>query len=58
VLAAGRRINTPAEVRICFQTTLNAIKPSDAMIVGMYNQFGDQTAENASMVREICATLK
>jgi hypothetical protein len=58
VLAAGRRIGTPAEVRTCFQTALANIKPTDAMIVGMYNQFGDQVAENASIVRELCATLK
>jgi hypothetical protein len=58
VLAAGRRINTPAEVRKCFETVLTGCKPSDAVIVGMYNQFGDQAAENATIVREICATLK
>jgi hypothetical protein len=54
VLAAGRRIGSPAEVRQCFQTTLTAIKPSDALIVGMYQQFGDQVGENAAMVREVC----
>jgi hypothetical protein len=53
VLAAGRRIGTPAEVRSCFQTALTSCKPSDALIVGMYNQFGDQVAENASIVREL-----
>jgi hypothetical protein len=55
VLAAGRRIGSPAEVRRCFETALTSCKPGDALIVGMYNQFGDQTAENATMVREICA---
>jgi hypothetical protein len=58
VLAAGRRIGSPAEVRKCFEIALTSCKPSDALIIGMYNQFGDQTAENATMVREICATLK
>jgi hypothetical protein len=28
--------------------------PADAMIVGMYQQFGDQVGENAAMVRELC----
>jgi hypothetical protein len=55
VLAAGRRINTAAEVRQCLQTALDNIKPTDAMIVGMYQQFGDQVGENAGMVRELCA---
>ena len=55
VLAAGRRIDSAAQVKQCFQTALDNIKPTDAMIVGMYTQFGDQVAENAAIVREICA---
>ncbi len=54
VLAAGRRISTPAEIRECFATALNNIKPTDAMIVGMFQQFGDQVGENAAVVRELC----
>ncbi|MER3415533.1 MAG: hypothetical protein C4297_04880 [Gemmataceae bacterium] len=54
VLAAGRRIGSPAEVRRCFEEAFAQIKPTDAAIVGMYNQFGDQVAENARIVREIC----
>jgi hypothetical protein len=55
VLAAGRRIGTAAEVRRCFETALSNIKPTDALIVGMYQQFGDQVGENAALVREICS---
>lgn len=55
VLAAGRRIGSPAEVRQCFETALKNIKPTDAMIVGMYQQFGDQVAANAELVRELCS---
>ncbi|MBI1913327.1 MAG: hypothetical protein HYS12_01000 [Planctomycetes bacterium] len=55
VLAAGRRIGSPAEVRACFETALNNIKPTDALIVGMYQQFGDQVGANAALVRELCA---
>ena len=54
VLAAGRRIDTPAEVRRCFETALTSIKLTDALIVGMYQQFGDQVGDNAATVREIC----
>jgi hypothetical protein len=55
VLAAGRRVNTPAEVRRCFETALGNIKPTDALIVGMYQQLGDQVGDNAVIVRDICA---
>jgi hypothetical protein len=55
VLAAGRRIGNPAEVRQCFETAFANIKPTDAVIVGMYLQFTDQAAENAALVREMGA---
>jgi hypothetical protein len=54
VLAAGRRIGTSGEVRQCFETALANIKPTDALIVGMYQQLGDQVGENTKLVREIC----
>jgi hypothetical protein len=53
VLAAGRRVNSPAEVRECFKVTLANVKPTDALIVGMYQQHGDQVGENAGLVREL-----
>jgi hypothetical protein len=55
VLAAGRRVGSPTEVRASFSTALTNIKPTDALIVGMYQQFGDQAGENAGYVRELCA---
>jgi hypothetical protein len=55
VLAAGRRIGSKAEIRDCFKTALEHIKPTDALIVGMYQQFGDQVGENAALVRELCS---
>ncbi len=54
VLAAGRRVNTPAEVRGAFATAVENIKATDAMIVGMYQQFGDQVGDNVALVRELC----
>jgi hypothetical protein len=53
VLGAGRRVGTPAEVRHCFEDAFANIKPTDALLVGMYQQFGDQVAENSAIVREI-----
>ena len=57
VLAAGRRTDTPAEIRRCFETALTSIKPTDAMIVGMLQQQTDQVGQNAALVREL-ATAK
>src|SRR5947209_16945700 len=51
VLAAGRRADSSAEVRRCLESALTNIKPTDALIVGMYQQFSDQVSENAAMVR-------
>ncbi len=56
VLAAGRRIGSSAEVRACFETAFANIGPAAAVIVGMYQQFGDQVGENAAIVRELCMT--
>jgi hypothetical protein len=53
VLAAGRRVNSASEVRECFKTALSNVKPTDALIVGMYQQHGDQVGANAALVREL-----
>jgi hypothetical protein len=53
VLAAGRRVASPGEVRQCFETAFANIKPTDAVIVGMYQPFNDQVGENSALVREL-----
>jgi hypothetical protein len=53
ILAAGRRVDSPAQVRQSFETAFNNIKPTDAVIVGMWQQFGDQVGDNAKLVREL-----
>ena len=53
VLAAGRANLSPAGVREAFQFTLSHIKATDAMILGMFQEFGDQVAMNAGLVREL-----
>src|SRR5262249_10379961 len=55
VLAAGRRIGSPAEVRRCFEVAFANLKPTDAVIIGMYQQFGDQVGENAALVRGLAS---
>jgi hypothetical protein len=58
VLAAGRRTDSSAEIRRCFETALTGIKPTDAMIVGMIQQQSDQVGENAAIVRELCGAKR
>lgn len=53
VLAAGRRIDTPAQVREAFKMALANVKPTDALIVGMTQQHSDQIGDNAATVREL-----
>src|SRR6185369_11992368 len=53
VLAAGRQIESANQVRQCFETAFKNIKPTDAVIVGMYQQLSDQVSENAATVREL-----
>jgi hypothetical protein len=55
ILAAGRQVESPAQVRRSFEIAFQNIKPTDAVIVGMYQQLNDQVGENAATVREICA---
>ena len=49
----SRAAVTLSSVRSAFATALGNIKPTDALIVGMYQQFSDQVGENATLVREL-----
>jgi hypothetical protein len=53
ILAAGRKVENPSQVKEAFQTAFSNIKPSDAVIVGMFQQLGDQVAQNTAIVREV-----
>jgi hypothetical protein len=55
ILAAGRRCGSAQQVRQSFEFALKNIKPTDALIVGMYPRFTDQISENAGYVRELAA---
>lgn len=54
ILAAGRKVENPAQVKGAFEHAFANIKPTDAVIVGMYQQQSDQVAQNAALAREIC----
>ncbi len=53
IMAASRRCGTPEQVRQTFREAFAAIKPTDAVVVGMFPRDKNQVAENAAMVREI-----
>ena len=51
VLAAGRLSERKEWVEKAFRDTFQSIKPSDAVIVGIYDRYNDQPAENAEYTR-------
>ncbi len=51
ILAAGRLSDRPQAVESAFAQAFASIKPTDAVIVGMYDRYSDQPAENAALVR-------
>ena len=53
ILAAGRTCDTPEQVRQAFEFVFGHIKPTDAVIVGMYPRYTDQITENATLVRKL-----
>jgi len=58
ILAAGRLSERREWVERAFRETFQAIKPTDAVIVGMYDKFSDQPAENAAFVRRYGAASR
>ena len=53
ILAAGRKCDTPKDVRQAFEFAFRNIKPTDGVIVGMYPRFTDQISENVALAREL-----
>ncbi len=51
ILAAGRLSERKQWVEQAFRQTFESIKPNDAVIVGIYDRYSDQPAENAEYVR-------
>ena len=51
ILAAGRLCDRPKTVETAFAQAFASIKPTDAVIVGMYDRYSDQPAENAALIR-------
>ena len=55
ILAAGRLCDRQEWVEAAFESTFRQIKPSDAVIVGMYPEYEDQAALNAEYVQRFSA---
>ncbi|MEO8592372.1 MAG: twin-arginine translocation signal domain-containing protein [Candidatus Solibacter sp.] len=55
ILAAGRKCLTPETIEQAFQDAFQNIKRTDAIIVGMYDRYIDQVAENCGYVRRFGA---
>jgi len=51
ILAAGRLSERKEWVEQAFRQTFAGIKPTDGVIVGIYDRYSDQPAENAAYVR-------
>ncbi len=57
VLAAGRTIGSSQQIREEIKFALEHIKPIDPLLLGMYQQFGDQIGQNAQLITELCEEL-
>ena len=53
LFGAGRASGSPEAVERAFRFALDGIKPTDAVIVGMYPRFKDEVRENTELVRRI-----
>jgi hypothetical protein len=51
ILAAGRLCDNQAAVEKAFRQAFAGIKPTDAVIVGLYDRYTDQPAEDAEFAR-------
>ncbi len=56
VFAAGRTVNSPQQVKDRLQVALKGVKPTDPVIIGLYQRFNDQIGQTAQFVREIMQT--
>jgi len=53
LFGAGRASGSTEQVEHAFRVALAGIKPTDAVIVGMYPRFKDEVRENTELVRKI-----
>ena len=56
IMAASRNGATPETTRAAFEFAFANLKPNDAVVVGMFQKYRNQVAENAAIVRAIAQT--
>lgn len=56
IMAASRNGATPETTRAAFEFAFANLKPNDAVVVGMFQKYRNQVAENAAIVRAITQT--
>ena len=55
ILAASRNTHTPEALKAAFEHVFQNIKPTDAVIAGIFQKYKNQVAENAEIVRSTLA---
>ena len=55
VLAASRKCGSAEDLHAAFEFALGNIKPTDALVAGMFQKHKNQIAENAAIVRAVLA---
>ena len=54
IMAAGRRCQTRETVRAAFREAFANVKPTDGVVVGMFDKHVPQTALNVQYAAEAC----
>jgi hypothetical protein len=55
VMAASRNCTTPQSTEAALRFAFENLKPSDAIVVGMFQKHRNQVEENSRLVRKILA---
>ena len=55
IMAASRKCSTAETTREAFDFAFSHLKPTDAVVVGMFQKYKNQVAENAALVRGLLA---
>jgi hypothetical protein len=58
VLAAGRHCGSPEALEAALRFAFEHLKPTDVVLVGLWQKYKDQVAENAGLVRKILAASR
>ncbi len=53
ILAAGRRCATEAQLEDAFRYAFEHLKPTDAVVVGIFQKYANQVAQNAAIVQHL-----